>query len=46
MGQGSSSRQKATDLSKSESTLAFEPGQKHVPRSQQSFERGTTAERG
>lgn len=35
MGQGSSSRHKTADLSKSESTLEFEPGKKliHSPRS-------------
>ena len=41
MGQGSSSRHKNTDLSKSESTLEFEPGRKLISHSQQSFDRGT-----
>ena len=39
MGQGTSSRHKTTDLSKSESTLAFEPGKKFISPSQQSFDR-------
>jgi len=39
MGQGTSSRHKTTDLGKSESTLAFEPGRKLISPSQQSFER-------
>eukprot|EP00795_Rhopilema_esculentum_P017318 gene17318-8896_t len=41
MGQGSSSRHKTTDFSKSESTLEFEPGKKLISHSQQSFERST-----
>ena len=39
MGQGTSSRHKTTDLAKSESTLAFEPGKKLISHSQQSFDR-------
>ena len=49
MGQGTSSRHKTTDLGKSESTLAFEPGRKLISPSQQSFERSadrSTIERG
>ena len=49
MGQGTSSRHKTTDLSKSESTLVFEPGKKLMSPSQQSFDRSadrSTFERG
>lgn len=46
MGQTSSSRAKASDFGKSESTLQFEPGKKLIPHGQQPYERATTHERG